>query len=157
MFQIYESQYNPQNLTGQVGGDIGSDILSGYLGELFYHIETPPSGIDTVTYQYRKVFIRNGYSLKSTYTRVWIDSLEHTDQISLANSSTLTDTSSSATGAPLMVSGWTLPTNYAEGLALGTLNPNAYTGFWIRQGLSGVTSPDPYATFRLYVGGVVSP
>ncbi len=157
MFEVYKSQYNPTNLTGQVGGGIGTEMLSGYLGELFYHIATPPSGIDEIVYQYRKVFVKNTYAVQSTYTRVWIDSLEHTDQISVANSYTLNDTASTPTGQPTNVTGWSLPTDYAEGLPLGTLNPNTSTGFWIRQALSGIASPDPYATFRLYVGGVVSP
>jgi len=155
MFKLYKSEYNPSNLTGQVGGGIGNDLLSGYIGELFYHVAVPPSGIDITAYQYRKVFVYNGHDTSSTYTRVWIDSLEHTDQISIANSATLSDLSVSSTGAPTAASGWVLPTNYAEGTYLGTLAPNAYTGFWIRQSLSGINNPDPYATFRIYVGGIV--
>jgi hypothetical protein len=155
MYKLYKPEYNPNSLTGTVGGNIGSQLLSGYLGELFYHISTPPSGVNETTYQYRKVFIRNTYSRSSTYTRVWIDAVEHEDQISVAKSSALSDTSSSPTGSPAGVSGWVSPSSFAEGLSLGTIPPNTYTGIWIRQALSGVSTPDPYATFRLYVGGVI--
>lgn len=156
MFKVYKSQYNPSNLTGIVGGAIGTEVLSGYLGELFYHVDAPPSGIDTTSNQYRKIFIKNTYTTTSTYTRVWIDSLEHVDQISIANSYSLSDSSSTPTGAPASVSGWALPTNYAEGMPIGTLAPNAYTGIWIKESLSGITNPDPYATFRIYIGGILS-
>lgn len=153
-FKIYKSEYNPSNLTGQVGGDISSSTLSGYIDELFYNISTNPEGIDT-TYQYRKVFIKNEYATQSTNTRIWIDALEHDDQISLCVATGLTDTSTSPTGEPLGVTSWSLPRNYAEGIDLGSIGPSTYSGVWIRQSLSGVTSPDPYATFRIYVGGIV--
>lgn len=155
MFEIYHSEYNPRNLTGTVGGGIGSSQLSGYLGELFYHIEVPPSGTDTASNQYRKVFIKNTYPNSSAYTRVWIDAVEHQGQISIAKSSGLSDFSSTPTGTPVGVSGWTSPTNYAEGINLGTIYSNTYTGIWIKQTLSGICVEDAYATFRLVVGGVV--
>lgn len=154
-YRVYKSEYNPSNLTGQVGGDISSQILSGYINELFQHVSSPPSGISTTAYQYRKVFIKNTYSNVSTNTRVWFDAVEHETQIALANSTGMTDIGSSSTGQPIGISGWTSPSNYAEGVSIGTLSPNAYTGVWIRQALSGVSSPDPYATFRLYIGGIV--
>lgn len=155
MYQIYHAEYNPNNLTGVVGGDIGTSLLSGYIGELFYEITSPPSGLDTTEYQYRKVFIRNTHTTTSYYTRVWIDAAEHIEQLSLATPTGLVDSSPTPTDQPTGVSGWTTPENYAEGLSLGTLTVNGYTGLWIRQSLSGITSPDPYATFRLYVGGII--
>lgn len=153
-FKIYKSEYNPSNLTGQVGGDIGSSTLSGYIDELFYNISANPEGVDT-TYQYRKVFIKNEYATQSTNTRIWVDAIEHDDQISLSLASGLTDTSATPTGEPAGVTDWSLPRNYAEGIDIGSLGPNTYSGVWIRQSLSGVTTPDPYATFRIYVGGLV--
>jgi len=154
-FEIYKPEYNPSNLTGQVGGNIGSEMLSGYVNELFQHVTSPPSGLDDTAHQYRKIFIKNGYTSTSTNTRVWVDAIEHVDQISLASSTGLTDTSDSSTGIPAGISGWTSPSNYAEGLSIGTLTANAYTGVWVRQALSGISTPDPYATFRIYVGGIV--
>lgn len=155
MYRLYKSEYNPNSLSGTVGGGIGSATLSGYMGELFYHVSAPPSGTNDTFYQYRKVFIKNDYSRSSTYTRVWIDAIEHGEQIAIAKSASLTDSITSPTGTPIGVSGWVSPSNFAEGLSLGTIPSNTYTGIWIRQGLSGITSPDPYATFRLYVGGVI--
>lgn len=154
-FKIYKSEYNPSNLTGLVGGSISTQTLSGYINELFYHVTSPPSGIDVTAYQYRKVFIKNEHSSSSTNTRVWIDSAEHEDQISLCNSDTYSDLSTSPTGEPTNVTGWISPSNYAEGLSLGTLSANGSTGVWIRQALSDISSPDPYATFRLYAGGLL--
>jgi len=155
MYKIYKPEYNPIALTGTVGGGIGSQTLSGYMDELFYHVSSPPSGTNETVYQYRKVFIKNDYTKSSTFTRIWIDSIEHEDQISIAKSVSLSDTSASPTGAPAGVTNWVSPSNFAEGLSLGTIASNSYTGIWIRQALSGITNPDPYATFRLYVGGVI--
>lgn len=154
-FQVYKPEYNPMNLTGQVGGDIGAEVFSGYIGELFYHVTTPPSGVSTTEYQYRKVHIKNTYTSTSEYTRVWLDAVEHPDQIAICPASGLDDSTSTPTGEPLGVTGWRSPSNYSEGISLGTMTTNSYTGVWVRQALSGITSPDPYATFRLYVGGVV--
>lgn len=155
MFLIYHSQYNPSNLTGAVGGDIGSTQLSGYLNELFYHVAVPPSGINTTSHQYRKVFIKNTYPNSSTNTRIWLDSVEHEQQISISRSASLSDTSTTPTGQPSTVTGWVTPYNYSEGLNLGAITTNAYTGFWIRQSLSGIYYEDPFATFRLNIGGLV--
>ena len=154
-YTIYKSEYNPSNLTGQVGGSIGSEILSGYINELFQHVASPPSGLSTTSYQYRKVFIKNTYASTSTNTRVWLDAIEHPDQISLSKATGASDLSTSSTGAPVGAYSWMSPSNYAEGVSLGTLTSNAHSGVWIRQALSGVSTPDPYATFRLYIGGIV--
>lgn len=155
MFEIYKSQYNPVDFTGQVGGNIGSEVLSGYVNELFQHVTSPPSGVNETAYQYRKIFIKNTYITASTHTRVWIDAIEHPEQITMDNSSGLADTTYASTGEPVGVTGWNTTTNYDDALSIGTLNPNAYTGVWLRQSLSGIDIPDPYATFRIYVGGVI--
>lgn len=155
MFKIYKSQFNPSTLSGQVGGNIGSATLSGYVGELFATVTAPPSGVASGAFQYRKVFVKNEYSTSTTSTKAWIDSIEHPEQISLALSTSLSDSSSNPAIAPAGVTGWVAADSFSSGLLLGTLAPNAYTGFWIRQVLSGINTPDPYATFRLYVGGVV--
>lgn len=153
-FKIYKSEYNPSNLTDQVGGDISALELSGYIDELFYDISVNP-GDSTVVYQYRKVFVKNEYETQSTNTRIWIDALEHEDQVSLALEGSASDVSSSPTGQPAGVTSWTLPRNYAEGIDLGSIPANSYTGVWVRQSLSGLISPDPYASFRIYVGGII--
>ncbi len=154
-FQVYKSQYNTNSLTGQVGGAIGTATLSGYLSELFYHVEAPPSGTTNAVYQYRKVFIKNTYSTTSDSTKVWLESVEHPEQIYISLSTSLNDSSSTATGQPAGVTGWVSPDTYASGLSLGSLSSNGYTGMWIRQGLSGISSADPFASFRLVIGGIV--
>lgn len=155
-FKVYHSQYNSSSLTGQVGGGISSSLLSGYLSELFYHVEAPPSGTTDVFYQYRKVFIKNTYSTTSDQTKVWLDALEHPEQISIALSASMSDSSTTPTGQPAGVTGWLNPTTYATGLSIGSLTPNAYTGIWIREALSGISTADPYSSFRLVVGGITS-
>lgn len=155
MFKVYKPENNPANLTGQVGGNISPYLVSGYLNEIFYHIDAPASGAPVTTVQYRKVFVKNTYSSTSTYTRVWIEAIEHEDQIYIANCTGLVDATTSPVTPPSGVSGWVAPSNYTEGLDLGTLNPNGHTGFWLQQYLSGISNPDPYATFRLRIGGIV--
>jgi hypothetical protein len=154
MFVFYESSQNPTGLTGTVGGTATTTPLSGYLGEVFTHVTAPPSGTQT-GFQYRKVFVKNEYSADSTLTRVWLDAVEHPDQITLDLEATAGDTSLTPTGEPASVTGWSAPGNYAEGISLGTLSANTSTGLWIRQALSNITHRDPYATFRLYVGGII--
>lgn len=155
MFDIYKSEYNPSDFTGQVGGGIGTEVLSGYLNELFQHVTAPPSGLDDVAFQYRKIFIKNTHPTTSTNTRVWIDAIEHSEQITIDNASGLADTTYASTGEPIGVTGWKETSNYADALSIGTLSANASTGVWLRQTLSGIDNPDPYATFRIYVGGLV--
>lgn len=154
MYTFYHPQSSPQNLTGQVGGAISSVIFSGYLNELFFHVAAPPSGIDPV-YQYRKLFIKNEFLASSTETRIWIDAIDHSDQISIgftsgSNNLTITNPSTEPTGVT-----WSEPTTYADGILIGTLTVSSSTGLWLRQTLSNIVEEDPFATFRLYVGGIV--
>lgn len=156
MYNFYHPQSNPRNLTGQVGGAISSTLFSGYLNELFYHIAAPPSGLDP-TYQYRKLFVKNEFLASSTDTRVWIDAIDHVDQISISfitgsNNATIATPSTEPAG----VVEWVSPTTYADGLEIGTLNINASTGIWLRETLSNIVEEDPFASFRLYVGGIVA-
>lgn len=155
MFKFYHAQYNPSTLSGTVGGQISSNLLSGYIGELFAHVEAPPYETSVSSYQYRKVFIKNEFDSTSTHTRVWIDSLEHEGQISLALDPTTGSSAPSPLSEPSVVSGWQSPENFSNGLDLGTLPKNTYKSIWIKQSLSGIYTPDPYATFRIYVGGIV--
>lgn len=155
MYHFFKPEYNPNNLTGQIGGNISPTVLSGYLGELFVHDDAPPSGTDLNTYQYRKVFIKNSYGSTSLSTRVWVDALEHNEQIALATGGALANTTTGAV-EPAGVTNWSYASNYIEGLNLGTIANNGYTGIWIRQELTNITTPDPYATFRLVVGGLVT-
>lgn len=155
MYNFYKPQYNPQNLTGVVGGAITSVAFSGYLNELFYHVAAPPSGASGF-FQYRKLYIKNEFLTSSTETRVWIDAIDHSEQVYISLSSGINDTISTPSIEPSGIIEWLTPTDYAEGLELGTLNINSYTGIWLKQTLSGIQEEDPFATFRLYVGGIVS-
>lgn len=151
MFKTYLPEYNPNNLTGQVGGTVSSLALSGYIDELFPYVSAPPTGSNEVFVQYRKVFIKNEYETDSSTTRVWIEGAEHLNQISVGIGGA-SDTISSATGIP-SVSIWATPTSYSNGLEIGTIAANTASGIWLRQTLSGIVNPDPYVTFRLYIGG----
>lgn len=149
----YLPEYNPRNLTGTVGGAISSTQFSGYVNELFYHVSAAPSGSESGSYQYRKLYIKNTDSDIYYGTKVWLSSVEHVDQISLYLASGL-DTTTAATVAPSGLTGsWLSPSNYSDGIAMGDLRVGGYTGVWIRQYLSGISEEDPYATFRLRVGG----
>lgn len=155
MFNIYLSEYNPNNLTGQVGGDISSSTLSGYVTELFPHVSSPPSGTSESHVQYRKVFVKNEYDYASDETRIWIEGAEHPDQVSVAIATGVSEVLASGTVAPTGNGAWRTPTNYANGISIGTLPASSYSGIWIRQTLSGIASADPYVSFRLYIGGVL--
>lgn len=155
MFVFYKSQYNPEGLSGTVGGQISTTPLSGYIGEVLANVEAPPEETSVSSNQYRKIFVKNEYATSSEHTRLWLDAVEHPAQIYLAVDATTGGTISSPLTAPSGVSVWSAPSNYAEGIDLGTISRNGYKAIWIKQMLSGITEPDPYATFRLYVGGIV--
>lgn len=151
-FLAYLPEYNPSNLTGTVGGSISATQFSGYVNELFYHVSTPPSGAESGFFQYRKLYLKNVSSSNFLDCRVWLDSVEHPEQIKIQLASGL-DTSSTPITAPNITGTWESPSNYSEGISLGNLTINNYTGIWIRQYLSGISEEDPYATFRLSCGG----
>lgn len=153
MFRFYLPENNPSDLTGVVGGDISPITYTGYVGELLVDIPSAPSGNLTGEYQYRKLFVKNEYSTSSTNTRLWLDSVEHSGQISVSVAINNDSILNSRT-EPSSVT-WSSPYNWVEGINLGTLASNSYTGIWIRQYLSGITESDPYATFRLGVGGLI--
>jgi len=155
MFTFYKSTYNPIGLTGIVGGAITSTTLSGYLNELFAHVTSPPSGT-VPTYQYRKIYITNDFETTSTYTRVWLEDQDHVGQIYLALDSSDSSTTTSPTGAPAGISGWDNPSNYVEGLELGTLAAGSHTGIWLKQELSNIIEEDPFATCSICVGGIIA-
>ena len=155
-YAFYLPENNPTNLTGLVGGDISlASPLSGYLGELFAHVDAPPSGHTSGFMQWRKVYVRNEYTVESTETRIWLESAEHSGQVHFAVETGLGSTSASPTGSPTGISGWNNPEDYNSAWTLGTIAVNSYSGIWVRQTLSGIIESDPYATFRLRVGGIV--
>lgn len=155
MYGFYKPADNPAGLSGTVGGARSAYRLSGYLGELFAPVTAPPEGVSGA-FQYRKLYVRNEFSTTSTYTRVWIDQADHEDQISLAIENVYQSSSTSPLTAPTGLSVWHSPTNYVNGLEIGTLTANAATGIWLRQELSGVLEEDPFATFRVCVGGIIA-
>lgn len=155
MFKFYLPQNNPANLTGTVGGAISTVPLSGYLDELLLHVDAPPGDSASVFYQYRKVYITNEFSTESTDTHVWLDAVQHPEQITLALEGSANQSISNAITEPLSVTSWSSPSNYAEGLDLGDLSAGASAGIWIRELLTDISQSDPYATFRLVVGGLI--
>lgn len=155
MFKFFKSLHNPSNLTGSVGGEISTVELSGYLGELFAYVASPPEETTGAYYQYRKIFVKNEHEFSSTNTRLWLDAEQHPGQISISIQTGGSATMANATTEPSGISSWTNPTNYSEGIEIGTISPNAHTGIWLRQTLSNITEPDPYASLRLYIGGIV--
>lgn len=155
MFIFYKSQLNPSNVTGEVGGNISSYVLSGYLNELFPRVDAPPVESTGEYIQYRKIFIKNEYESSSTNTRIWLDAEQHRGQISIASISGASYSITNGLTEPTGISSWTNGRNYAEGLNLGTLSANSSTGVWIRQVLSNITEEDPFASVRIYIGGIV--
>lgn len=154
-FSFYHAESNPTGLSGTVGGAVDLNLpMSGYLGELFCHVQAPPSGTEATFYQYRKLFVRNEGSTTARDISVWIPAQEHTDQLDLANEYETGQTSTSPVTAPDDVSGWNNPTNYLAGLPIGDLAPDSSTGFWLRQTLTEITISDPYVSFQLYAGGL---
>lgn len=151
MYKLYIPEHNPNNVTGQVGGAISETLVSGYVDEVFPHVAAPPSGQTDPFIQYRKVFIKNEYESDSSNTRIWVEGAEHLDQIEVGLG-TSSDVIVNGTTAP-SVSLWRSPTSYSNGLEIGALSKNSSVGVWLKQSLSGVINPDPYVSFRLYVGG----
>jgi hypothetical protein len=153
-FKFFKSQFNPTGLTGKVGGSIVETELSGYLGELFAHQYAYPIESTGAVVQYRKVFVKNEYSMTSTDTRIWLDAQHTSGQIYLA-----LQTGSLGTGSvqrpPSDLYGWVAPNSYSGGLNIGTLHPTESTGIWLRQTLTSIESSNPYTSLRLYVGGIV--
>jgi len=157
-FVFYNSTNNPTGLSGTVGGTADTNTpLSGYLGELFTHVFSPPSGLNiSGAFQYRKVSVKNGHSSTSRETRAWLDAVEHSGQVSIALEASTNQTSTSPTGEPSNVTTWSSAADYNSGLELGNMLAGSISGIWIRQELSGIQSPDPYASFTIVVGGLVS-
>lgn len=155
MFIFYKSSLNPSNTTGEVGGNISSSELSGYLGELFPRVDAPPVESTGEYAQYRKIFIKNTYESSSLNTRIWLDAEQHRGQISLASTSGASYSIANGLTEPSGISPWTNGRNYAEGLEIGTLASNSSTGVWIRQTLSNITEEDPFASVRIYIGGII--
>lgn len=151
-FVLYISENNPEDLTGVVGGAITSTPLSGYVSELFYHVSAPPSGLDDPSYQYRKIFVKNEFGSHTSEVRLWLDAVEHSGQVHVT---TGTSSDTSYVDTEPTVDDWHYPSNYSNGIALGDLAMGSSQSVWIRQTLSGITTPDPYATFRIVVGGLV--
>lgn len=149
--KLYHSEYNPSGLSGTVGGDISSNEYSGFWSEVISYTTAPPTGTTGLT-QYRKIYLKNETSANRTQIRVWLDAVEHPSQIKIALASG-TDSLSDPTGN---LSGytWTAPANYINGLDIGSLGTGEYTGIWIQQTLSGISSGDNYAAFRLYIGAL---
>jgi hypothetical protein len=153
-WEFYHTVNNPTGLDGTVGGARTGDLVEGSLNELFAYVEAPPSGTTTEAFQYRKVHVRNASATTLTGVKLWLDAIEHTDQIYVGLEGAVDQTISSPTGsAPAGVS-FTQPTSYTGGIDLGSVASTAASGLWLRQGLSGISEPDPYASFRVYVGGL---
>ncbi len=154
---FYRPLSNATGLTGFVGGQISTGRLYGVLNELFAHVPSPPSGTIGVYNQYRKVYIKNEYVTPVINIVAWVEGAEHPEQLYLGLE---TSTSQEITGALIAPSGisgsgWYTTSGYGHGMPIGSMGPSAATGIWIKQELSGINYPDPYATFTLKVGGQV--
>lgn len=155
MFTFYKSEYNPSTTGSVVGGNITTLPLSGYLGELFPRVDSPPEESTGSAVQYRKIFVKNEYEFSSSNTRLWLDAEQHRGQIAIAIQTGVSNTIANGLATPTGISSWANPTNYSNGIEIGTLGSNTATGVWLRQTLTNITEPDPYASLRLYVGGIL--
>jgi len=157
-FGLYHTSANPTGLSGSVGGAISSTGIVGTLGELFAYVDSPPSGTTDPVFQYRKVHIKNISANVITGIYTWLDGVEHTGQIDIGVERETDQSITAPTGsaqAPTNVT-FSDPYNFSGGTFIGTLTGSESTGIWIRQTLSGIHSPDPYATFILNFGGIVT-
>jgi hypothetical protein len=153
-FRFYKSEYNPTGLTGEAGGGITTDELSGYLGELFAYQYAYPADTTGSRVQYRKIFVRNDYGRISEDTRLWFDAQHVSGQIAVALDVQVTGVGL-VNFAPSGLSGWSYPQNYTGGFKLGDLDHNEFAGVWLRQTLTNIEVANPYTSLRLYVGGIV--
>ena len=156
-WEFYHTTSNPTGMVGLVGGDITGSLIQGNLNELFAHVDAPQSGISTADVQYRKLHVKNTSSSTLSGVRIWLDSLEHSDQITMGlQSVSFTGNSTliaSPTTAPDSVV-FSQPINYTGGLDAGVFAPAYTTGLWIKQSLQGIHEPDLYSSFRVNVGGI---
>lgn len=155
MLNFYKPLYNPTGLTGLCGSSITTGTFNGVINEIFCHVSAPPSGSTNTFYQYRKVYVKNNFLTPITTVGIYVDAIEHPEQIHLGVETGANQMCSSPTGAPTGVT-FSSYTGYQTSLQIGALAAATYTGIWIRQTLSGITQSDPYATFRLYAAGVVT-
>ena len=153
-FRFYKSEFNPTGLTGLVGGDVTVDELSGYLGELFAYQYAYPADTTGAVVQYRKLFVKNTYGTTATDTRLWFDAEHVSGQMSVALETGEINTGL-VTYPPPGLSGWAYPQDYTGGFRLGDLTSNEYVPIWLRQTLVNIETTNPYASLRIYVGGVV--
>ena len=152
---FFNTAYNPTGFQGTVGGSAqtGSPV-QGQLRELFAHVESPPSGIGDPAYQYRKVHVQNLSNDTYEHVRIWLDAVEHPDQISIGFEESWNSSVSDPTTEPSTVT-WTSATSFVSGQeASGNFSPGTITGVWIRQKLENIQEPDPFVSFRIYVGGL---
>lgn len=152
---LYNTTYNPTGLVGTVGGaaDTGS-LVVGTVRELFSHVYSAPSGVGDPHYQYRKVHVQNLSNESYENVRIWLDAVEHEDQISVGFEKSWNSTVSSPTTEPSEVD-WSSAGSYVSGQeASGVFSPGAVTGVWIRQKLENIQESDPYSSFRIVVGGL---
>ena len=158
-WEWHHTTHNPTGLASAVGGDITGALLQGNLNELFAYISAPPSGSSAGIEQYRKIHVKNISSFTLTGVRLWLDAVEHSGQIDIGiEELNATQTISDATGAAPTSVLFGRPIDFNSGTGIGTSSfpPNHSTGVWIRQTLTGVDEPDPYASLRLTVGGIDS-
>ncbi|RMH13285.1 MAG: hypothetical protein D6698_14205 [Gammaproteobacteria bacterium] len=149
---FYHTANNPRDLSSTVGGAISSTGYTGYLSELFVYVDSPPSGSQSALNQYRKLHIKNDDNVTYTGVKVWLYGIEHPDQVSIGLEASASQTISSATGSPPTSVTFSAPTDYINGLDVGSLAPGQSTGIWLKVTLSGITDPDKYATFSVTVG-----
>ena len=151
-WEFFHTTNNPTGLTDTIGGAISTSALAGNLNELFTYVDAPPSGTDLSAIQYRKFHIKNASTTTLTGVKVWVDAIEHSDQIAIGIESGNAESIANASTAPTSVE-FFQPQAYTTGLLLDGLVTSYHTGVWIRQILSGNHEPDPYASFRVNIGG----
>lgn len=156
----YESEFNPADTTGVVGGSRSATELSGLLGELFPDGYSPMLG-EGPYQRFRKIFFLNEGN-EITEAKAFFQAMTHIDQILFAFEKVPGDTTDDTLTMPdgYVEGDFVSPMGLIEGETVppGGIIPatTGEVGFWIWEYIPEGLSPETGALGRLRIAGRVS-
>ena len=149
-FEFLHAEYNPNGLTGNVGGNITETELIPSVNELFVPIDT--STVGESYYQYRKCWARQIAGHFSTLS-VELSNLEQTGRIGYAMESGAIITGDSPTGMPTGLTEGDFFGNVEASINIGTGVPGDEFGIWLRHLHCSGSDPDSIYSFGIRIIG----
>ena len=149
-FRFYHSESNPGNLTGEVGGSIGTEEIQQTIGDLFATRST--ANVDDQI-QYRKIFIKQTAAGSFNNIELNLENVEYEDQISMRRERFSGDSSVSPITIPSGQYAIEYSGDFNTPLTLGNSTSGTAWGIWLRQSIPAEASPDAFASFVLQIKG----